>query len=232
MDDDSSFIAAIESSKRLPLITAGRMPSPDSKVLFVLCAYRRQDLTRDVGWLTWSTLRILDGATAGRLRAHRVVHRDHYANPRSLAYLVGLVQRFRHQVNLRQVPDLLIDSGFNVEAQSCMGHFGNIELADLRGPQQTGMIRDAAGGHYDAVILMWADALGLGWESLERWTRRLPLVIAVNGRRRAFQIDDGTRRALGIRRYFAHTRLAEAAFALCAYPVAGFCALIDAVKRP
>jgi hypothetical protein len=232
VDNESSFASAIESSERLPLIVAGRMPSSGSSVLFILCAYRHQDLTRDAGLLTQATLRILDGMTLGRLRSHRTIHRDHYANPRSFPYLIGLAQRFRQEADLRQAPDLVVDRGFNVEAQSPAWEFGRVEITDLRRPQQSDLIRDAANGCYDAVVLVWADALGLGWESLQRFAKRLPVAIAINGRRRAFPLDLGTRRALGLRRYFAYTRLAETMFALCVYPVAGFCALIDAVRRP
>lgn len=231
MDNEFPLASAIESSERLPLIVAGRMPSPGSTVLFVLCAYRHQDLTRDAGLLTRATLRILDGVTLGRLRSHRTIHRDHYANPRSFPYLIGLIQRFRRESDLRRAPDLVVDRGFNVEPQSRAWEFGRVELADLRRPQQSGLIRDAESGRYDAVVLVWADALGLGCESLQGFATRLPTAIAINGRRRAFPLDLNTRRALGLRRYFAYTRLAETIFALCVFPIAGFCALVDAMRR-
>jgi hypothetical protein len=232
MGNESSFAAAIESSARLPLVTTGRMPPTDGAVLFILCAYPREELARRAGLLTRMTLWGLDAVTIGRLRAHRVLYRDHYANPRPLAYLVGLVERFRRQADLRRAPDLIIDRSFGDEAQSCARDFAQVEIADLHDPMQSALARNATDGRYAAVILVWPDALGLGWEPLQRWATRLPLVIAMNGRRRAFSLDRSTRRALATRRFFAHTRLAEAIFALCAYPVAGFCALVDAVRRP
>lgn len=232
MDSLSSFAATIESSERLPIVIAGPMPAPDSAVLFILCAYRQVDAVRETGLLTRLTLNLLDGLTFGRLRSHRALLRDHYANPRSLAYLVGLVRRFQRQVDLRRAPDILVDRGFGVEPVSLADDFGRVEFADLRDPRRSALARDADEGRYQAIVLVWPDALGLGQEALQRRTSHSPLLIAMNGRRRAFPLDASARRTLSIRRYFAHTRLAEAAFALCVFPIAGVCALIDAIRRP
>ncbi len=188
-------------------------------------------LARSAGTLTRMTLRLLDGVTAGRLRAHRALYRDHYANPRSLAYLIGLVRRFVCQVALRHAPDLVVDRDFGIKAQAWGRDFGRVEVADPRDPTRSALLADAAAGGYGSVVLVWPDALGLGWEPLQRWAVRVPGAIAMNGRRRAFPLDASAKRALGIRRFFAHTRLAETVFALCTYPVAGFCALVDTMKR-
>ena len=232
MDSLSSFSATIESSERLPIVTAGPMPTPDSAVLFILCAYRREDAARESGLLTRLTLGLLDGVTMGRLRSHRALLRDHYANPRSLAYLIGLVRRFQRQLDLRRAPDILVDRSFGIEPGGLAGDCGRVERADLHDPRQSPLARDADEGRYHAVVLVWPDALGLGQEALQRRTSRLPLLIAMNGRRRAFTLDSSAKRALSIRRYFAHTRLAETVFALCIFPIAGVCALIDAIRRP
>lgn len=232
MRNDPSFRTMMEASERLPLVTAGCLPPSDSSVLFVLCSYPRDSLPRDAGLLVRSTLTLVDVLTRGRLRAHRTLYRDHYANPRSLAYLVGLALRLQRQMNLRRPGDLTIDRGFAVDADGLADRLSRVEVADLRDPCQPSFVRDAEGGRYDAVVLIWPDALGLGWESLQRRIMCLPTVIAMNGRRRVFSLDGSTRRALGLRRYFAYTRLAELFFAMCVYPVAGVCALVDAVRRP
>jgi hypothetical protein len=81
----------------------------------------------------------------------------------------------------------------------------------------------------DTTVLLYADSIGLGFAPLERQLagRRLR---ALNGRRRDFELDAPTRRALRVRRVLERTMLFEAValplFFLLAIPLA----LFDAVR--
>jgi hypothetical protein len=61
--------------------------------------------------------------------------------------------------------------------------------------------REAAGA--DRVVLLYADAIGLGWGPVERAVRRAAPdaeLRVLNGRRRDFALDRATRRRLAVRR--------------------------------
>jgi hypothetical protein len=65
----------------------------------------------------------------------------------------------------------------------------------------------------DRVLLLYPDAVGLGWRRIERAVRdaapaRRPIEV-LNGRRRRFALDGRTRRALWLRRALERTMLVE-----------------------
>ena len=64
----------------------------------------------------------------------------------------------------------------------------------------------------ERVILLYPDAIGLGFSRLERYVlARVPdaAVLVLNGRRRFFVLDRGTRRRLLVRRALEQTMLIE-----------------------
>jgi hypothetical protein len=65
----------------------------------------------------------------------------------------------------------------------------------------------------DRVLLLYPDAVGLGWGRIERAVRDAApassSIEVLNGRRRGFALDGGTRRALWLRRVLERTMLVE-----------------------
>jgi hypothetical protein len=85
--------------------------------------------------------------------------------------------------------------------------------------------RNAVAGA-DTLVLLYPDAIGLGYSSLERKIGRIKKVTAavrvLNGRRRDFTLDRATLRALRVRRCIEHLMLGEVLFVpvfLCLTPI-------------
>ncbi len=84
----------------------------------------------------------------------------------------------------------------------------------------------------DALILLYPDAIGTGWERTERLLARLgiPHRLVINGRRRVFAWDEGVYRALRQRRLLANTFLPELVLAPTLVLSATLLALYDALR--
>ena len=69
---------------------------------------------------------------------------------------------------------------------------------------------------YDTLILLYPDAIGVGWRRIERRLASLAIsrTMALNGRGRIFFLDPKGRRTLAGRRLMEGTRLLETALAL------------------
>lgn len=66
---------------------------------------------------------------------------------------------------------------------------------------------------YEGILLLYPDAIGVGWGRIERRLRRLGLPMTVrNGRGREFELDGPTQRSLRIRRFLERIWGAELAF--------------------
>ena len=77
-------------------------------------------------------------------------------------------------------------------------------------------IDEIKGKKYDAIILLFTDAIGLGWENIESNLpagQQAPIFI-INGRRRIFKFDTQSRRALQLRRFVARAWWLESLFGL------------------
>jgi len=64
----------------------------------------------------------------------------------------------------------------------------------------------------DTIVLLYPDAIGLGFGGIERQVRALApraTLKVLNGRRRCFDLDAGTRRALALRRFLERSMLVE-----------------------
>jgi hypothetical protein len=72
----------------------------------------------------------------------------------------------------------------------------------------------------DTTVLLFPDAIGLGFGSVERRLAGRPGLRALNGRRRDFPLDPRTRRRLALRRLLERTMLLEA-LALPGFAFAG-----------
>ena len=71
-------------------------------------------------------------------------------------------------------------------------------------------------GNADVVVLLYPDAIGIGWSAVERDVRSRAgagtELRALNGRRRDFALDRAMRRRLAVRRAFETALLGEALF--------------------
>ena len=84
----------------------------------------------------------------------------------------------------------------------------------------------------ERVILLYPDAIGLGWGPVERTVRRVaPASTEVlNGRRRHFALDEATRRSLWVRRTLERTMLGELVMASLLVGLAAVLWPIDAAR--
>jgi hypothetical protein len=219
-------------------LLAGALGRPGERMVIGICAYtestREPQDPRPYGIATALVLRGLALLLPGRFADHRALHRDHFANPRGLAYLIDLAARLGAEVVPAAPPDLLIDAAYpELEDGAFRSAFARVErgatarFAALGTPP---LLADALRGAHDTVVLVHADALGLGCELLERVLLADPArrVLVVNGRRRVYALTSDARRALRLRRFLARTRLPELGFALAVWPVAAWLALVDA----
>jgi hypothetical protein len=155
------------------------------------------------------------------LRAYVGSMRDHYANPRSL----------RIQVHLAQAVVAMGDV-----ASSRMAIDAPLAPVEIDGlwPSGDGLTvpLDRALPNLlgtDTVVLIYPDALGLGFGRLE--SRLVAAgaknIVVVNGRRRLFPLTTAARRALRWRRVLASTRLPEIAASIGLIPLAAVLAGYD-----
>jgi hypothetical protein len=86
----------------------------------------------------------------------------------------------------------------------------------------------------DEVLLMYPDAIGLGWRAIERDVVRRAApgadVAVLNGRGRRFALDARTRRALGLRRAMEWTMLLELVAAPLIVGLAPALWAVDAIR--
>lgn len=220
------------ASARLP-ITVAAAPPRGERLLFILAPYPAQaaDVTRDASPITRATLGLVDALTFKRLTGHRAMYRDHYANARPLAYLQGMVAAAIEATGARADSKLLQDTAFAAQTGGDATPGAATESVDLRAIDGNRLTAMATDGGYAAVVLVWPDALGLGWERLERKLAPARNLFVLNGRRRLFELAPALRRKLALRRFCAYTRLPEIAFALATFPVAAICAFTDFIRR-
>ena len=208
-------------SGALPLTLTWRSAPRPGRVLVVMFAYHGADRDgRPHGVLEWRE--------SQSARGHRIVHRDHYANPRTLPYLAGMAGRAIEQL-AAATPDLVIDTRFDAPLPDGFAAlFGTVESADVAsaGAWQSGLL--ARLPDYDHIVLVYPDALGLGCGSAEQQAlARHASVIVINGRRRAFRIDGCLHHQLAFHRFLAHTRIVERVLAVVMRRAAAYLAARD-----
>jgi hypothetical protein len=124
--------------------------------------------------------------------------------PRGLDYMLQALR-----VQMDSIPEmdlLLVDPPVSENAQ--MFFQKKWRLQEL--PQ----IKQA---HYDAVILLYSDPVGLGWNQTERAVARLGVdCYVLNGRRRFFKFDGAARGELNWRRFLELSWIVEIFFAVAA----------------
>jgi hypothetical protein len=206
----------------MPLTLCWSPPPTRGRSLFVVFAYHGRD---NDGRRTW-----MDRFESSAARDHRILHRDHYANPRDVPYLLGLLQ-----AAMTQVDDA--DARLVIDRQLAEAFPGRVDLAGVEfadpldsATWRRGALKDADA--YDNLVFIYPDALGLGCERAEQYAlyRRRDILI-VNGRRRAFRLTASLHRRLELSRWLARTRVVERLFAAAVRPIGTMLALSDDLLR-
>lgn len=204
------------------------LPKLDGRLLVAVCSYRGGignpppfSVARAAPWLG-RLGGLVDRLTLLSLRQFIAANRDFFANPRTLGYQAGLVEDLLSFAVPSHVT-VALDQAFAADpARSLFEPFGSVNIfapADLLSG------RDEA----DAVVVVYPDALGLGWGALEA---RLDGATAylINGRRRILPLDARARGLLHRRRFLATSRIPELAASLAVVPVAAGLAAWDALR--
>lgn len=204
------------------------LPKLDGRLLLVVCSYRGGignpppfSMARALPQL--GRLGVLfDRLALYNLRQFIAANRDFFANPRSLAYQAGLIEELLRTAVPRQVT-IVLDQALEADpARSALDSFGTVHV---RTPAELVRSDDAA----DAVVVVYPDALGLGWETLEDRLGTTPTYL-VNGRRRIQQLDATACRCLRRHRLLAVTRIPELVASLLVVPAAAMLAAWDAMR--
>jgi hypothetical protein len=192
-----------------------RLPA-GARPLCLFCGARPDEPGALAGFLgrLWGSGGLLGGA-AGLM--------SFYANPRPLPFLAGLARQAFAEAGLacglRAVLDasLVADAGAGAEFEESTAV--NISTGPGREQVRQRLGRD----DWDVVLLVYPDAIGLGAGALERLALDTGRpVYVLNGRRRLFALDPGTRAALVRRRFLARSRVVEKLLAVLAFPVGAF----------
>lgn len=80
------------------------------------------------------------------------------------------------------------------------------------------------------VVLLYPDAIGLGWERIERELGSATSIRVLNGRGREFSLDRRARRALKVRRLLERSFVVEAALLAAGIVATPFLVAADAVR--
>ena len=170
--------------------------------------------------------RMMDVITAYPLRQFTATNRDYAANPRSFGYLLGLTKEILSLGGFVEAV-VMIDKEFSdpsiTRQFEQVGPVAIRDIADFTPNDFVG---------FDTVILVYPDALGLGWSGVESKLLtglHVPLFFA-NGRHRLMRLDSTVRRALVWRRLLATSRLTELCLSLLIVPLAMFWAAQDALR--
>jgi hypothetical protein len=204
------------------------LPKLQGRLLIVLCSYRGgignplpfsfAGFVPRLGPIA----RLLDRLSLFSLRQFIASNRDFFANVRTVAYQVGLLEDALLLASPSSVT-IRVDEALAQDA-ACeqLASFGKVEVraaGELLGANETA----------DSVLLIYPDALGLGWAPLES---RLPSgpVYAVTGRRRIFPLNARARRKQRWRRLLASTRATELLATIAIVPLAAGLAAWDALR--
>ena len=210
--------------KTLYIPERDKLASAD-RIAFVVCGYHGDD-----GEEKFSVPRRI----ARRLRLNAIHDNDSrvmnfYANPRSLSYLMALIDEFQETNQIRHPAQFYIDEKLGTpDATTAASRSGARSFSVSRLEQLRGDLR---GGGYGSVVVAYADAIGLGCHPIESVARAVTdTVVIVNGRRRAFALDAPMRRALWWRRTLSRWRI-DWILALVFLPMAAFFAVKDSFAQ-
>jgi hypothetical protein len=203
----------------MPLTVRWSPPPAAGKTLFLVFAYHGRD--RDQA--TPSRLERLEGPGA---HGHRIVHRDHYANPRTLGYQLAMVRSAAELLTPDAAPTFVFDTALGDEVPRAG------ERLDLARPRYWHDSIASRAREFQNVVAVYPDALGLGCQDAEhRLVRECGSILVINGRRRAFRVDHAMSRRMDVHRWLADTRAFERLLARAMRPYAAALALWDRMAR-
>ena len=166
--------------------------------------------------------RLLDRVSLLPLRQFIASNRDFFANVRTVGYQVGLLEDALRLASPSGVT-IRVDAALAQDpACAQLAKFGTVET---RAAGDLLSANEAA----DSVLVIYPDALGLGWAPLRRVCRRTRVYV-LNGRRRIFPFNADTRRKLRWRRLLANTRVTELLASIAIVPLAACLAAWDALR--
>jgi hypothetical protein len=93
-----------------------------------------------------------------------------------------------------------------------------------------GRVVESAAEAIGDVVLLYPDAIGLGWDRTERELGSARNIRVLNGRGREFSLDRRTRRALKVRRLLERSFVVEAALLTVGALATPFLVAADAVR--
>lgn len=210
------------------LLSNGRPRLPDN-LMVAICGYRGGignpapfSFAVSMPW-TGPFAALLDRISLLDLRRFVASNRDFFANVRSVAYQIDLLTeclrlRGGNPAEIR-IEHSLADS----VAREQLNQFGSVNVVEA-----ACLFSNAQG--FGGILLVYPDALGLGWSRAERTLRRNRAFV-LNGRRRLFALDASTRAKLLWRRFLANTRLPEMVAGVLVIPVAALCAMVDGIRE-
>lgn len=139
------------------------------------------------------------------------------ANPRSHEYMLDAAMQIFGSGKTVDKVDLLIETSEVPLAEEWQKHFGHIYKANAENyhRMQHNLVEELKQARYDMVVLLYEDAIGLGWENVERLMERIQTaqVIVLNGRKRIFKFDKVAKRKLVWRRFLETSWLSEVVLA-------------------
>jgi hypothetical protein len=208
------------------------LPGPpvliNEPALIILCPYRRRSafsfalrfpsLGRIAG--------IMDRLTGFYLRRFIAENCNHAANPKSPRYQVGLVKDLIATFNVKEASIAICDDTNDQSAFDELRAMGEVTFCEASSVPRATLESS------QSVILVYQDALGLGWSRQEARVRKVTQAdpIFVNGRRRMMVLNSRSVWRLKWRRVLARTRGAELLFAIILVPVSFVWAAADGLK--
>lgn len=205
------------------------LPRLPDHLLVAICGYRGGignpapfSFAASMPW-TGPFAALLDQISLLDLRRFVASNRDFFANVRSVGYQIDLLNeclrvhggkpaeiRIEHRLADSVAREKLNQSGnVNVVEAACL--FSNAQS-------------------FGGILLIYPDALGLGWSRAER-TLSGNRAFVINGRRRLFALDAPTRAKLLWRRFLANTRFPEMIAGVVIVPVAALFAMVDGIRK-
>jgi len=205
------------------------LPSLTDNLLVAICGYRG-----GIGnpapfsfavFMPWAgpLAALLDRISLLDLRRFVASNRDFFANVRSVGYQIGLLNECFRLRGGKPAEIRIEHSLADSVAREQLNHFGNVNVVEA-----ARLFSDTQ--RFGGILLVYPDALGLGWSRAER-TLRSNRAFVLNGRRRLFALDAPTRAKLLWRRLLANTRFPGMIAGVLLVPVAALFALFDGIRK-
>lgn len=141
------------------------------------------------------------------------------SNPRSVDTMLHMANKFlwsnQKNLELHLLIDMVADKQVSINARQGLHSVRVIKNEGIL-PIDGAVFKQLEAEKFDAVLLLYPDAIGLGWTLVERRLRQLKVAhtIVLNGRQRVFALDAEAHRKLLWRRLLERSWLVETALAL------------------